>query len=233
MGCLVCGSSATVKSHIFPRSLMLDVRGNDPHLHQIQLDREGSKFLQNGPWDDDILCAEHEELTQAADDYAAKFCREAVAKVSQSSGRGTIPNPKPDLLAKFAYQTVWRFSGSRLGRGVNTLGPFSDIMRDCSFGSRTPELPVLLARNHLTMPDGSESSLVVAPFPSRLGQWRCWLFSVGGVQFYTKCDRRPFPNGWQDYFANRNNPAVILKLEKMQAHLVPILQPVMRQMAKR
>lgn len=212
---------------------MLDVRGSDPHLHQIQLDRDGSKFLQNGPWDDNILCSEHEVLTQAADDYAVKFCREVVATVPQSSAGGTIPNPKPDLLAKFAYQTIWRFSGSRLGRGLSALGPFANLMRDCCFGSNSPELPVLLARNHLTLPDGSESSLVVAPFPSRLGQWRCWLFSVGGVQFYTKCDQRSFPDEWQDHFVNRNDPAVIQRFDNMQAHVVPILQPVMKKMIKR
>ena len=212
---------------------MLDVRGTDSYLHQIEIDRDGTTFLQNGLWDSNILCATHEECTQNADKFAVEFCRNVVAEIPQVSGTPQTMRAKPDLLEKFAYQTIWRFCASQKGRGLGVLGPYGRAIEGHVFGNRRISLPILIARNHLKMPNGTESSLVVAPFPTRLAHWRCWLFSVGGVQFYVKLDKRPFPIDWRTYEANATDPVRLFQLDAMKAFDVPILQPLMKRMTNR
>ena len=204
--CVICGQAPTVKSHIFPRALMKDVKGEGSYLHEVRDSLDGTRFLQNGPWDRDLLCDIHERMTQDADDYGIEFCRRVVAEITQDDGQRSIVNANPKLLAKFVYQTIWRFCASRLGRGATALGPYCKMIENSLFGDIWVEFPVLASRNHLRLPDGSESTLVIAPFPTRLGKWRFWLFAVGGVHFFIKLDKRPLPGDLTDCLAGGANP---------------------------
>jgi hypothetical protein len=233
MGCVVCGQTRTVKSHVFPRALMHDLRDGDSYVHEIQDNRDGTRYRQSGPLDDAILCSAHEYKTQLADDFAVDFCRSVKGEVPQSAGVRWIDNPKPDLLVRFACQTIWRFTASRHGRGLKALGPYEPILRAIVFEEAPKLLPLLIARNHLRMPDGSESTLVIAPFPIRFGHWRCWNFTVGGVHFYTKLDRQPFPADWHRYLVGESNPLSLFQLDGTLVSDVPILQPLLKRMVAR
>jgi hypothetical protein len=230
MGCLVCGESRTVKSHIFPRALMHDLRGGESYVHEVHDDRNGTRYQQSGPLDDTILCSAHERKTQRADDFGVDFCRAVKRSIPQAGGVKWVDNPNPELLVRFACQTIWRFSASRFGRGLSALGPYEAIIREIVFQDSSDFLPLLIARNHLRMPDGNESTLVIAPFPIRLGHWRCWNFTIGGIHFYTKFDRRPFPTDWNCYLVTRSNPLSLFQLDGTVVSDVPILQPLLKRM---
>lgn len=228
--CLVCGATPTVASHVFPRALMHDVKGADNHIHEISFQRRGTKFLQSGLIDKNILCQNHEASTQKFDDYAVRFCRRVRNTIGQSNITKPVENPNPHHLGVFAMSTVWRFCASQAGRGLNALGSYQQMMLDGIFRGSECTLPLTIARNHLKMPDGSESTLVIAPFPMRMNQWRAWFFAIGGVHFYLKLDARPFPPEFDSYLANVANPVQLVGLPEMQALNVPMLQPIMAQM---
>jgi hypothetical protein len=209
---------------------MIDVKGDGSHLHEVRDSLDGTRFLQNGPWDRDILCELHERLTQSADDYGTEFCRGIVTEITKEQAHQTATNANPRLLAKFVYQVVWRFCVSRLGRGADALGPYGDLIEKSLFHNHWNELPILASRNHLQLPDGSESTLAIAPFPTRLGNWRFWLFAIGGVHFFLKLDKRPLPQDMTDCLAGQASPLKVFRLADMDVTTVPILQQLMQRM---
>nr|WP_295661037.1 hypothetical protein [Polymorphobacter sp.] len=212
---------------------MKDVRGDDSYLHEIRESLDGTRFLQNGPWDRDLLCSIHEGGTQEADGYGIEFCRSVVAEIRQDDASRLIENAKPRVLAKFAYQVVWRFCASHFGRGASALGPYGKMLESSLFASQWVELPILISRNHLRMPNGAESTLVIAPFPTRIGHWRFWLFAVGGVHFFIKFDKRPLPDNIGHCLAGQADPLTLFRLSDMDVTRVPILQPLMQRMVAR
>lgn len=222
--CLVCAKGPTVKSHIFPRALMHDLRAEGAFVHQIVDGSSGTKYLQSGPFDDGILCSEHESAMQSADKYAVEFCRRVRATLPQFDGDNYVPNPKPKLLVRFAYQTIWRFCASGHGRELQTLGPYEPEIRSAIFEGGDSSIPMLIARNHLLGFDGLESTIAIAPFPIRLAGIRAWLFAVGGVHFYVKLDRRPFPADGDEFIANNTTSVRLSKLDAMSVHETPMLQ---------
>ena len=230
VGCRICGATKTVNSHIIPSALMLDLRGEDHYLHEVSQDQKGTKFLQSGPIDDQILCFAHEQQTQAADRYGIEFCRRVIAKVPQNGVRAHVPNRNPDLLVRFACLMVWRHCISKYGRGIGALGPYGEQLRAAVFDN-VGELPMLfLARNHVRLDSQNEATIAIAPFPVRLAEVRCWLFSVSGVQFYLKLDKRTLPGESGGFVANGADPVTLLQLDPMLTQNVPILQSLMTNM---
>lgn len=233
LGCRVCGAIKTVKSHVIPRALMADLRGDDSYIHEIAQDRKGTRFLQSGPIDDSILCASHEHATQAADRYGIEFCRRVIAEVPQDGVRAQVPNPDPGLLVRFACLNIWRHCISKYGPGIGALGPFGRQLEAAIF-CNAGELPLLLlARNHLRINHETESTIAIAPFPVRLGEIRFWLFSFSGVQFYLKLDKRRSPGNSEELAANDADPATILQLDPMLVKNVPLLETLMANMVAR
>lgn len=228
--CLVCGDTNTVKSHIFPRALMHDLRGSDSFLHEVLDSKAGTRFLQSGPWDRNILCDKHEAVTSRPDEYAVKFCRAVIRSIDQNGYDGFISNPQPNLLARFSYQCIWRFAASQDGRGLAALGRYAEILQRAVFEDGPCALSFLIARNNLRTPIGTEATMAIAPFPTRLGNVRTWLFSVSGLQFYVKLDRQPFPVGGESHSAHASTSVRLFQLPAQLAHNVPILQKIIANM---
>lgn len=212
---------------------MVDLRGDDPHLHEVTKDRKGTRFLQTGPIDDQILCQSHEQQTQTADRYGIEFCRRVIAEVPQDGATAQISNPDPDMLVRFACLMIWRYCISKYGRGIGSLGPYRNQLQAAVFNDAR-DLPVmLLARNHLRLDGKIESQLAIAPFPVRLAKVRCWLFSVSGVQFFLKLDKRSLPGESEGFAANGANPVTLLQADPMLTQNVPILRDLMTNMTAR
>ena len=209
---------------------MKDLRGDGPYVHEIADDRHGTRYLQSGPIDSLILCNEHEKMTQKADKYAVEFCRKVTNSIPQIGFDGYVENSKPELLAQFVCQTVWRFTASRFGRGLSALGPYEKILRGCVFENVQESPRFLLSRNHLRATHSTEATMTIAPFPNRMGDVRIWLFVISGVQFYLKLDRRPFPANGEEYSANLSNPVRLFELQAQLAHEVPVLQKILGNM---
>ncbi|WP_309752015.1 hypothetical protein [Novosphingobium sp.] len=176
------------------------------------------------------MCEVHERKTSRPDEYAIKFCRSVIKKIEQSGEDGFVDNPEPKLLGRFVCQTIWRFAASNGGRGLLSLGPYESQLRNISFFDAECNIEFLIARNHLRAPDGSEATLALAPFPSRLAEVRVWLFGVSGLHFYVKLDQRPFPANGREFTAHESCSVRLFQLPPRMAHDVPILQKILSNM---
>lgn len=232
--CVICGVQPTVKAHLFPRALMLDMKGASPQLVAGNRNRDGILLRQNGEWDEDLICSEHEELLGQGDDYGVDFCRRwrQVAAPHLGEKALSVPNPEPDKLLQFAYGIVWRHVHSRSGREIGLdLGPYSSqIICEMSKRGRY-SLQLLIGRNPLTV-QGKRIDVGIAPYKQRMGDLLIWQFTISGLDFYLKTDQRPFPKSWNDFLANDNDPIIIGQIEERGVHETPKLFPVIKRMKK-
>ena len=230
--CAICGSGPTVKAHLFPRALMLDLKGGSPQLVAGSRHRDGVKLHQNGEWDERLLCDKHEQLLGAGDDYGVDFCRtwRKRAKRRPDDRALEIANPDPDKLVHFAYGVIWRHVHCESGRAFGLeLGPYGEhMLRDMESGGPFG-LQLLVGRNPLTV-DGKRIDIAVAPYRNQMYQWNVWHFAIAGLDFYLKADRRPFPDGWTPYLANGNDPIVIAQTPVRGMHEAPKLFPIIQRM---
>lgn len=234
-GCVVCGGSPTVRSHLFPRALVHRLRGNEKTIIEGDRARPGYRLSQSGLWDDNIVCAKHEGAFSTADDYIVRFTRkfERVAILSDTRKSYRVPNPRPDLLTRFAAATIWRHAVSKHGfsHGLE-LGPYRQIIERHLFADVPLSLEMLVGRSNLIEPSGTRVEIGLAPYKKRLLRWTIWHFSIGGFDFYVKTDQRRFPREWQDFLANDNDPLTLPLIDPLRLDDVPMFQPIFAQMFK-
>lgn len=195
MPCIVCGDANTVKSHIFPRALMHDIRGDGKHVVEASTHQQGPKFHQSGLWDDHILCRKHEQALGPLDDYGVRFCRTAMAKARPMPAINGYyaHNPKPELLRRFAVSVVWRFAVSRHGRSVE-LGPYEKRAENWTFEADQPDLPLIwVSLSRLKLGDRPILDFAIAPTAEKLGAIRAYSFVLGELRFHVQFDRRATP----------------------------------------
>ena len=213
---------------------MLDMKGTSAQLVGGSLLRDGVKLGQNGEWDDNLLCDDHEKELGAGDDYAIDFCRTWRNKGRPRTGDRAldVPNPEPDKLVHFAYGVVWRHVQCQHGRANGLkLGPYGDDMLE-EMQNRGPySLQLFVGRNPLTL-QGQHVDIAVGPYRVRMDAWSVWHFTIAGLDFYLKTDRRSFPDSWLPYLGNGNDPIVIGQTAERGMHEVPKLFPVLRRMRR-
>lgn len=232
--CLICGGDPTVKAHLFPRALSFDIRGDSPNLVEGSLRRDGIKLNQNGEWDRELLCREHEKQSGKGEKYAVELIR-SLPKEWRANEHGAyeLLNPKPALLAHFVFSTVWKFVMSKYGRDHQLdLGPYEPILRERVFGDAGTDLPFIVGRHRLHL-RGSLVPLGIPPHRQKLDKWRTWMFAIGGLQFHLKTDQRPFPSDWNRFLGNDNDVLHLTEGPDNDIRYVPILQPIFTRMRKR
>lgn len=191
---------------------------------------------QSGLWDNTILCEKHEEAFGTADDYMARFVRkfEKAAFLSETGKSYQSPNPKPDLLVRFAAGTVWRYAVSQHGTAHGLrLGPYKAALEQHLFEGAPIKMELLLGRSNLVDPSGDRVEIGLAPYRRKLLTWNVWHFSIGGFDFYFKADKRPFPEFWKPFLANDNDPVTIPLIDPLRFDQLPMLQPIFKQMNSR
>lgn len=193
--CAVCGKGPTVKSHLRPRALHHDLRGDQKAVIFSEVEKPGYQLSQGGRYDKTILCAEHEAALGPYDDYAVDFVR-TFPTLRRRVGRVAyeVSPINSELLIRYVSSVVWRHGVSTVCPEV-ALGPYEKLLRDITFEGAPclPEPSVLIAFNEL--PDGSTEpthQIGMSPSPTTLFERRCWSFWDGGLNFIIKTDRRPF-----------------------------------------
>lgn len=231
--CKVCGERPTVRSHLFPRALLLDIRGDEKHLLEGSRHSNGIVFRQNGPWDDTILCEAHERLLNRADTYAVNFHRRFadLAKPSRHKGALEVANPSPTLLAQFAYSIVWRTVVSASGKKSKlSLGPYEPVLRNAVFNDGAYELNFFVSKMNLRSGDGKPAPMCIAPYPQNVAGLRVWHFLCGELAFYLKTDKRPLPPGWNLIVANDRNPILVSELDPLDLRNVKLISGIVARM---
>jgi len=226
--CIVCGRSPTVKSHLFPRALMLDMRGDAKTLYEGSRHYAGYREQQNGPWDDRFLCKRHEDEAGAGDDYAVDFCRRIDAGDYRPFGPVfQMLNPEPDKLLAFIYGTVWRHAVAPRNAALRLdLGPYEKELRSALFENGPKSLQAFTSLSTLSDCTGKPVSVALAPYRQKFREFSTWHFIVGRLDVHLKTDRRPFPADWGPYLANGADPIVLHAVDPVDIATVPLLRPI-------
>ena len=232
--CLICGSTETVKSHLFPRALMLDVRADSKNVIEGSRHWDGVRFRQNGQWDDTILCKTHEDVCGRGDDYVIDLLRSIPEReLPPSEGGGVLlPNPHPDLLVHFVYSTVWRFAAARPNTELKrSLGPYFDRIQHIIFEDAPPNLDVVFWKREFQLPGGGTARIAIPPHRQMLADRNVWLFVLSGFSFWVKTDNRPFPPLFAPILANGRTNLIFVHGDSLPIMEVPMLHPVFARMS--
>ena len=136
----------------------------------------------------DVLCHRHVRDVREVDRYAFAWLDLVAAGSFAVRDTGTlVPNPRPDLLVRWAYSVVWRFSEGgwweRLGGAAGqhpTLGPLEPAVRAAIFSGDLCPWPVSLS---MASPEqGPEMDSPLWMLPSRGPDDQCWGFRFLPVQ---------------------------------------------------
>lgn len=233
--CVICGASPTVKVHLFPRALVKRIRGDEKNLVEGSRNEAGIKITQSGHWDEDFLCGAHEHAFATSDDYAARFYRrfERGAVLSSTGKSYELGNPRPDLLLRFVYATVWRYVASNQGQKNNLqLGPYRDHFERVLFEGEEPFLEALISRSNIVDRRGKSVSLGIPPYRRKLMGRTVWHSSLAGFDFYLKTDQRSYPLDLKEFLINDNDPITIPVIDPLRFDSIPMLQPIFMQMLK-
>jgi hypothetical protein len=209
------------------------IRGSEKSVVEGTRSAPGVKLSQSGLWDDTIVCEKHEKAFSTADDYMARFVRkfEKAAALSSTGKSYETPNPKPELLLRFAAGTVWRHAVSQHGTAHGlSLGPYRAVIESHLFGEDLLTLELLLGRSNLVDPSGNRIEIGLAPYRRKLLWWNIWHFSIAGFDFYLKADKRPFPELWKPFLANDNDPVTVPLIDPLRFDQLPMFQPIFKQM---
>lgn len=224
--CVVCGASPTVKSHLFPRAMMLDMRTDDRPLIEASRHRPGYVERQNGIWDDRFLCKTHEDAAGGGDDYAIRLSRRLLEK-SWRHPEGDayqIDNPKPELLQRFVYGTVWRHVAAPISAlSKLRLGPYQERIEHALFNGGPFDLPIIAAITNVTGQGGRLVPMALAPYRTKLMDTWVWHFVVGYFDLMLKTDGRPWPVEWRPYLADRD-PLTLFQADRVDLATVPFLR---------
>jgi hypothetical protein len=193
MGCVVCGATPLVKSHLLPAAFGRDVKASGPDIWVGAAEHPGKRLSQSGLFDR-FLCDEHEGLLHAADDYAIKFIREfALTPAEIAAGRFRRDATDNELLLRFVCSVLWRFHHSKLREAEYVdVGEWEPNLRRVSLGGSVAEAPdVLVFASHQTIM--ANSALILTPARgTRMGE-PTLQFIVNGLVFTTKLGHGVWP----------------------------------------
>lgn len=225
MPCKVCGDPDTVRSHLMPRAFVRDMLRDGPYVIEGSRLQTGSVYQQSGRSDDTILCNAHEAALGEADSYGIKFCRRHFrrATLRYEDMLWLVPNPRPDLLLKFACACIWRRAVSRSGPPADLdLGPYEVPLRSLLFESGCQFDPTLLISRQNVMLEGQPmDDLLAEPFRNPNYGRRGWQFMVAGFIFVLKLDNRGRKQELDTLKANGRNPVPVLNLPARELVDVP------------
>lgn len=226
--CLICGLSPTVKSHILPRSLSLDLKRDDKHLVSSRLGENSLRKVQNGRWSYKILCDTHEKHLGPADKYGIEFARRAIAH-KLPTAHFSVPNPQPDLLKKFILSLIWRADAAERADGRQSqLGSYEAAIRHCIFENGTLEAPIFFLRPNLTA-DGRPVPIALEPTRVRMRDCNGWKLGFGNLDAVAKLDKKPWPKEWSEVDASIQTSVLILDAEPSDIRNAPAYHPLIRQ----
>lgn len=230
--CAVCGSTPTVKSHIIPRALAHDLRGDGKHLVSGEIDRPGIRYLQSGRWDGYILCGVHEGRLTRYDDYGVEFIRNFrnLPSVFKRGDHFALTNSSPADLQRFLLAVIWRKNLSNQARGQPCgLGPYAQAISNTLFAGEEIESPALTFQSVIAI-DGERTPIATEPYKVKLAGFNAWYCGFGWLDAVVKLDKRNWPPEWQPYDATKNNVARVVGMNPRNIQDIPSLSPILKQM---
>jgi len=209
--CRVCDSPSTVKSHLLPRALVSDIRGDENYVVTGALAKQGMRFEQSGLWDDGLLCQTHEQELGRFDDYGVRWIRSFDRRATQSGNEPLFfhRNRNPKFLAGFVSAVIWRHSHSRhMAKYDLDTGPWDIQLRDQLFNSSNYEPRIMICKRQWVSGGIHLKEIIIPPFRNPRWSRRGWEFEVGGLSFSVILDSRRIPDAMKPFLANGQDPVV-------------------------
>lgn len=199
--CVVCGAPTNVKSHLIPRAIALDIRGDDKHLLIGSNSQFGQTQSQSGSWER-FLCEHHEGCIHDYEQYAIKFIREFALDPHERLlflRKGVANEP----LIQFACSILWRYHTSNLpeARGV-FIPEWEAALRTATFDGDLSAAPDILIAGHRQAIFRS-NSYAYPPHRAVFMHRDVMQFVINGLIFMAKLDRRPFDPDTQKVLLNK------------------------------
>lgn len=184
-----------------PRAIYRRLAGGNQHALQGSLFKQGMRYQAKGLFDPDLLCAVHEGMLAAADDYGLRFLHHFETKGRLAIGDNVwlVPNPKPDLLVRFVAAFIWRRGVSSVEREEADLdlGFAEPRLRAVLFKGETRyQPPLIVIRRTYTSQGKHLRELMWEPCKAVGFGDNTWSFMALGCEFMMKLNpysHSPFP----------------------------------------
>lgn len=193
MNCLVCGASPTIKSHLIPRVMAVEVQVGNAHA-VVSPSTPGYRESQSGRMETTILCASCDgSIGKFEGTTARAFKALRSAGVGVADGAVVSAEQAPDVTLRFYAALLWKYAVARRDLGQIDLGPFKGELQKVAFeGAPIPAFfDAALMRLRLK-PDDAGVFGYRAPSPDRKDGLNMYRILVGGVLAFVKVDRRPW-----------------------------------------
>lgn len=204
------------KSHIFPRAFAHDMRAGAAKLYIASKNADRYEFSQSGPSDGNFLCISCEAKLSDCDDYAVRWIRAFDSKATDcfKGLAKAVPNPKPDLLVKFASAVLWRAATAPKTASPDIdLGPWDFQLRQYLFGNSDYRPSVCILQLRWTVGGNYVGDITVQPYRALLRGRRTYLFDLAGFRFLIRLNNRGnAPEFSHQFRANGQNPLLVLDL---------------------
>ncbi|VVE56126.1 hypothetical protein [Pandoraea anhela] len=195
MNCLICGESPTIKSHLIPRVMAVEVQVGNAHA-VVSPSSPGYRESQSGRMDTSILCGACDSSIGSFEGSTAKaFESLRNAGVGVRDGVLVTAEQAPDVTLRFYAALLWKYAVARRDLGQIDLGPYKSELQKMAFESAPiPDFfDAALMRLRLN-PDDAGVFAYRAPKPDRKDGINMYRVLVGGVLAFVKVDRRPWGN---------------------------------------
>lgn len=195
MNCLVCGASPTIRSHLIPRVMAVEVQVGNAHA-VVSPANPGYRESQSGRMDTTILCSPCDGAIGTFEGSTARaFEALRSAGIGVRDGALVSAEQAPDVTLRFYAALLWKHAVARRDLGQIDLGPYKSELQKVAFeGAPIPDFfDAALMRLRLN-PDDVGVFAYRAPKPDRKDGLNMYRILVGGVLAFVKVDRRPWGN---------------------------------------
>lgn len=194
MNCLVCGMSPTIKSHLIPRVMAVEVQVGTAHA--IVASDQDYRESQSGLMDRNILCGPCDSAIGRFEGSTAKaFKSLRNAGIGVRDGSLVSTEQVPDVTLRFYAALLWKYAVARRDLGQIDLGPYKYELQKIAFeGAPIPDFfDAALMRLRLNSDDVGVFAYRV-PRLDRKNGVNMYRILVGGVLAFVKVDRRSWGN---------------------------------------
>jgi hypothetical protein len=192
--CLCCGATPTIRAHLIPQAFAREIRDGDQTFALTKGMTPAFRPIQNGVFDDTILCRECDNRLGTNEKYAFetfKTLREAtISKLNTHVGVSPISG---DRLIRFAAGISWKFCTTKPEYGRIDVGLYADVLKQIAFDEATipTSIDMIMVRLKALR---FEHHFFRAPKPDRQHGVNFVRLTLGAFLMLLKIDKRNSPN---------------------------------------
>ena len=225
MKCLNCSASPTIRSHLIPRVIAVEVQVGIAHA-VVSPSSPGYRESQSGRIDSSILCGPCDSSIGRFEDSTAKAF-ESLRNVGVGVSDGVLVSSEqaPEVTLRFYAALLWKYAVARRDLGQINLGRYKSEMQKFAFdGAPIPDFfDAALMRLRIN-PDDAGVFAYRAPKPDRKDGLNMYRVMVGGVLAFVKVDQRPWGDMPLRDIALRsatNTRALVMAAQMFEEYRIP------------